>query len=166
MSAPGDRQTPWPSQSKSRATRREAIPPERVAQLKKGPPPRPGRLPGQGIPEALGRDPTEGVPKDLGVPADQGKIPGTDGQRPRGAPGQLDRGSPGQMDPWADNPWAPQGEVPEGWVPPPPPVDLEDGDTFYMNHPNLYSPEAATPARPVPLELPPETDEGGGDDRG
>lgn len=138
MSSSGAPGTPWASVKRSVATRKEAIPPEKVEALKKGPPPTPGRLPGEGVPRAKGVPPTEGVPPDAGVPKEEGRLPGTDGQRPKGAPGQVDRGAPGQMDPWADNPWAPSGEGgPEGWEPPPVPVDLDDGEDFYMSHPNF-----------------------------
>lgn len=134
----GDKGTPWRSEPRSVATRKQAIPPEKVAKLKKGPPPTPGRLPGQGVPPDQGVPPEKGVPPEVGLPPGEGRLPGVEGQRPKGAPGQVDRGAPGQMDPWADNPWAPSGEGgPEGWEPPPLPADIDEGDGFYMNHPNF-----------------------------
>lgn len=139
MPGPENQGTPWPSERRSKATRKEAIPPEQVAKMPKGPPPAPGRLPGQGVPPEKGRDPAVGVPRDAGTPPEVGKPPGTEGQKPKGAPGQMLRGTPGQMDPWADNPWAPNGEAPEGWVPPAPLTDVDDGEAFYMNHPNFHN---------------------------
>ncbi len=142
MSMGGEKGTPWRSEPRSTATRKQAIPPEKVAKLPKGPPPQPGRLPGEGVAKAAGVPPEEGVPPEAGVPLEDGRLPGTDGQRPKGAPGQVDRGAPGQMDPWADNPWAAAGDgTPDGWEPPPAPADLDDGDGFYMNHPNFHNRE-------------------------
>lgn len=138
-------ETPWDSQKKAVvATRKEAISPEQMAKMPKGPPPRQGRLPGEGVPRGAGTLPDQGVPPDEGVMPGEGKLPGEEGQRAKGDAGQVDRGAPGQMDPWAENPWAPGGslEDDDDWAPPPLPDaegDGEDGvDDFYLQHPNLH----------------------------
>lgn len=118
------------------ATRKTAIPPEKVAELPKGPPPTAGRLPGQGVPKGAGVLPGRGLPKGTGVAPGEGRLPGLEGQKPRGVEGQVDRGTPGQMDPAADNPWAPGGPGgDEAWVPPP--AEVNDGEDFYAQHPNF-----------------------------
>lgn len=128
------------------ATRKDAIPPEKVAEIPKGPPPTPGHLPGQGIPKGASRLPGEGIPKGEGLPPGQGRLPGLEGQKPKGVTGQIDRGTPGQMDPAADNPWAPGGDgADEAWRPPA--AEANDGEDFYAQHPN-FLPQPPSKADP------------------